>query len=65
MNTLFKDIIKALETCSNITDESKELESTDESNEPSNPCLDGYEMIGMKEEDGRQVPNCVLIEEKK
>jgi hypothetical protein len=23
------------------------------------PCWSGYEMIGMKEKDGRQVPNCV------
>jgi len=26
-----------------------------------NPCWDGYEMIGMKELDGRMVPNCVKI----
>jgi hypothetical protein len=25
------------------------------------PCQDGYEMIGMKEKDGRLVPNCVPI----
>jgi hypothetical protein len=24
-----------------------------------NPCWDGYEMVGMKEKDGKQVPNCV------
>ena len=23
------------------------------------PCWDGYEMIGMKDKGGRQVPNCV------
>ena len=23
------------------------------------PCWKGYEMIGMKEKDGRKVPNCV------
>jgi len=23
------------------------------------PCWKGYEMIGMKDKDGRQVPNCV------
>jgi hypothetical protein len=28
-----------------------------------NPCTEGYEMIGMKEKDGRQVPNCVPIKE--
>lgn len=26
------------------------------------PCQDGYEMIGMKEKDGKLVPNCVLID---
>jgi hypothetical protein len=29
----------------------------------TNPCWDGYEMIGMKEKDGKEVPNCVPIEE--
>ncbi len=29
----------------------------------SDPCWDGYEMIGMKEKDGKEVPNCVPIEE--
>ena len=24
-----------------------------------NPCWDGYEMVGMKEKDGKPVPNCV------
>ena len=28
-----------------------------------NPCWDGYEMIGMKEKDGKEVPNCVPLEE--
>ena len=28
-----------------------------------NPCTEGYEMIGMKEKDGKQVPNCVPIKE--
>jgi hypothetical protein len=25
------------------------------------PCTEGYEMIGMKDKDGRKVPNCVPI----
>ncbi len=25
----------------------------------SNPCWKGYEQIGMKTKDGKQVPNCV------
>ena len=28
-----------------------------------NPCWDGYEMIGMKEKDGKKVPNCVKKED--
>jgi hypothetical protein len=31
--------------------------------EDNNPCWDGYEMIGMKEKDGKEVPNCVPLEE--
>ena len=33
--------------------------------EDENPCWKGYEMVGMKEKDGRQVPNCVPIKEEK
>lgn len=29
------------------------------------PCWDGYEQIGTKELDGREVPNCVPISESK
>ena len=25
------------------------------------PCWDGYEQIGMKDKNGKQVPNCVPI----
>jgi hypothetical protein len=28
-----------------------------------NPCWDGYEQIGMKDKDGKEVPNCVPISE--
>ena len=28
-----------------------------------NPCEDGYEAIGLKEKDGRMVPNCVPIKD--
>ena len=27
--------------------------------ENENPCWEGYEQVGMKEKDGKQVPNCV------
>ena len=32
-------------------------------NEDENPCWKGYKQVGMKEKDGRQVPNCVPIDE--
>ena len=32
-------------------------------NEDDNPCWKGYEMIGMKKKNGRDVPNCVPISE--
>tara|TARA_R100000008_G_C3549369_1_gene149467 strand:- start:439 stop:672 length:234 start_codon:yes stop_codon:yes gene_type:complete len=28
------------------------------------PCWEGYEMIGMKKKNGRNVPNCVPIKKK-
>ena len=38
----------------NLTKIIKELE---------NPCWKGYEMVGMKDKDGREVPNCVPVKE--
>jgi hypothetical protein len=29
----------------------------------ADPCWDGYQQIGMKDKDGKEVPNCVPIEE--
>jgi hypothetical protein len=33
--------------------------------EQSNPCWDGYEMVGTKKKDGKEVPNCVPKNESK
>lgn len=30
-----------------------------ESKDSDNPCWDGYEMVGTKKKDGKEVPNCV------
>ncbi len=30
--------------------------------EKEDPCWKGYEMVGMKDKDGRQVPNCVPLQ---
>ena len=32
-------------------------------NEDKNPCWKGYKQVGMKEKGGKQVPNCVPIDE--
>lgn len=32
-------------------------------NKDDNPCWDGYKQIGMKTKDGKEVPNCVPIDE--
>ena len=29
----------------------------------ADPCWDGYQQIGMKDKDGREVPNCVPVDE--
>jgi hypothetical protein len=31
--------------------------------EMENPCWKGYEMVGTKKKDGREVPNCVPVKE--
>jgi|TARA_R110000822_G_scaffold14080_3_gene49654 hypothetical protein len=41
-----------------LREETKNIQEKD-----SNPCWDGYEMIGMKEKNGKEVPNCVPLEE--
>ena len=42
----------------------KKWEKKEESvNEDENPCWKGYKQLGMKEKDGKQVPNCVPIDE--
>jgi hypothetical protein len=73
----FKDI-KVINFCNNQKNESKELiggfisESElekmvgwviNEEEEDDNPCWDGYEMVGMKKKNGKEVPNCVPIKE--
>lgn len=37
----------------------KEYMKVDESDVKKDPCWDGYEMVGMKKKDGKEVPNCV------
>ena len=31
--------------------------------EKDDPCWEGYEMVGMKTKDGKEVPNCVPVQE--
>jgi hypothetical protein len=45
----------------NVIDESVQsnIDCGCESVNESDPCWDGYEMVGMKTKDGKEVPNCV------
>jgi hypothetical protein len=43
----------------------KELRNLTEKKSLKKACWDGYEAVGMKEKDGRKVPNCVPIKEGK
>jgi hypothetical protein len=36
-----------------------EIKKVEENQKEDNPCWDGYEMIGMKDKNGKEVPNCV------
>ena len=38
---------------------SKEAYMKVDEEDNKDPCWDGYEMVGMKEKDGKKVPNCV------
>lgn len=35
------------------------LAKKEEKMEGEDPCWEGYEMVGKKEKDGKEVPNCV------
>lgn len=53
----------------NISDEFFREKNTDKSTESNitedkNPCWKGYKQVGMKTKNGKEVPNCVPIEEK-
>ena len=47
---------------SNFTD-IKVLTKEEFMQEMENPCWKGYEMVGTKKKDGREVPNCVPVKE--
>ena len=47
---------------SNFTD-IKVLTKEEFMQEMENPCWKGYEMVGTKSKDGREVPNCVPVNE--
>ena len=38
-------------------------EEGDEEQKDEDPCWDGYEQVGMKEQGGEKVPNCVPKDE--
>ena len=39
------------------------MEELNDIMEKKDPCWKGYEMVGMKDKDGRQVPNCVPVQQ--
>lgn len=51
----FVELVKSEENSEDKKDEQLEKSKED-------PCWDGYEMIGMKDKDGKKVPNCVPVE---
>lgn len=42
-----------------VKEESSKKKSLKEAKKKKDPCWKGYEQIGMKEKDGKEVPNCV------
>jgi hypothetical protein len=50
---------------SGVDGKSEKLYHKDDLNEDENPCWKGYEMVGMKMKDGKEVPNCVPKNEAK
>lgn len=42
-----------------VTDHLKKKYNEEIVSEADNPCWDGYKMLGMKNKDGKQVPNCI------
>ena len=57
---LFSDRLKnALQTLSNIKKDHSIKAPHRESIKEESPCWKGYTQVGMKDKNGRQVPNCV------
>jgi len=43
----------------------KEADKMEKESDDDDPCWEGYEQVGMKEKDGKEVPNCVPKKKKK
>jgi hypothetical protein len=54
---------QAAAICYSQAEEAFDCGCNQEYKEEGDPCWEGYEMIGMKIVDGKEVPNCVPIEE--
>jgi hypothetical protein len=49
-----------------LPDEERSVETVDvDEKQDDDPCWEGYEMAGMKEQDGEMVPNCVPVDGEK
>lgn len=60
-----KLVQKPVNRTSPITQTTREQQMTEEKMKGSDSCWKGYEMIGKKKKDGREVPNCVPVKEEK
>ena len=57
---MFENLASIMEAYQKMKQKEYEEEKQNESKkEDDDPCWDGYRMIGMKEKDGKKVPNCV------
>lgn len=61
----YEDKIRMIRKIKLSIDDSKIIKSKYQDDGLENACWEGYEPRGLKEKDGRMVPNCVPVEAKK
>lgn len=59
------DIDSALKDVLGESKKKKRKRKKKKMSKEENPCWDGYEMVGMKKKNGKEVPNCVPVNEAK
>ena len=58
-NEELKDVFPYIYKLVSEATKAEEITPEDVTTEDDDPCWDGYEMIGMKKKNGKEVPNCV------